>query len=186
VGVILTGKFEHVALNTDDFLVDTIDDLHHAVHGLLAATVHLEQSTLEGLALGVICIAVESKCSRTAEELGQSVKLLAQCFLGGLGCIGDGICADSFQLLLVRLGELSFLSNQTLLILGSKLFVVGDLLFCLGDGSLESGPLEVLCLLVVVDLLFLDELVQRFSRVLGDDSINLCAGILSNVQVRDK
>jgi hypothetical protein len=176
--IILTGKVKHVALDGSDLLVDAIDNLDHVVDGLLAATVHLEQNTLKGLAFNIVGITVASQRSRTAQELSQSVELLAQCFLGGLGCVRNGVSTDSFQFLFVRLGKLGLLGSQTLFILGSKLFVVGDLLFSLGNGSLESRFLQVLGLLVVVDLLLLDELVKRLSRVFGEDGIDFGAGIL--------
>lgn len=177
-GVILTGKVNHIALDGGDFFVDTIYNLQHVVDGLLATTVHLEQNTLEGLTLSIVDIAVASQRSRTTEELGQSVELLAQFFLGGLSCVSNGISTDSFQFLLVGFGKLSLLGSQTLLILGSKLLIVGDLLFSMGNGSLEGGFLQVLCLLVMIDFLFFDELVKRLSSVFGENGIDLGAGIL--------
>lgn len=56
---------------------------------------------------------------------------------------------------------------------------MGDLFFGIGDNTQKGSLSEMLGLLVTVDLLFLDELVERLVRIFGEDGVDLCAGILN-------
>ena len=74
--------------------------------------------------------------------------------------------------------QLTLLLDNAVLIVFAVLLELGDLLFDLSDVGLKAGLLEGLGLLVVVDFLFGNEVVERFPRVLRNDGINLCSGIL--------
>lgn len=177
MGLPLTGKVQHIALHSSNLLIHSINNLQHVADGLLAPTVDLVQDPLKGLGFSVDHL-VASHRGGTTQELGHGVELSAQCFLRGLGSIGDSVCTDSFQFLLAILGQVRFLSRQTLLILGSKLLVDGDLFFDLSSGLLKGSLSLVLGLLVTVDLLIRDQLIERLIFVLGEDGIDLGAGIL--------
>jgi hypothetical protein len=55
---------------------------------------------------------------------------------------------------------------------------LSDVLLELSGGGLESRLLQRLRFLVRVDLLLCDQLVERFTRVFCDDSIDLCGCVL--------
>ena len=143
----------------------------------MATAVDLEQDSLKGLGFG-IDHPVASQHGCATQELGHCVELGAQRFARGFRRIGNGVCPDGFQFLLVILGQLRLLGHQTLLILGSEVLVMADLLFSLGSSSLQSTFPQVLGPLVTVDLLLLDQLVKRLIRVFGKDGIDLGTGIL--------
>ena len=65
-----------------------------------------------------------------------------------------------------------------MLVLGSKLLVVGDLLFNLSDSGLQTRLLQCLRLLVGIDLLLGNQVIEGFSGILGNDGIDFCGRIL--------
>jgi hypothetical protein len=144
----------------------------------LVASVHLEQNTLKSTALGADGITVASKDGRGAQELSHGIELLAQCLLGGLSRISNGVITDSFELRLMRLDKRSLLSSQTVLVLGSELLVVANLLLSLRNGGLKGRLLKDLGLLVVVDLLLFNQVIKRLVGVFGDDGIDFAERVL--------
>lgn len=175
---LLTGKIKSGALNSIDLLIGTLSNLQKRIDCRLVASVHLKQNTLESTALGGDGVTVASKDGRGAQELSHGIEMLAQCLLGGLSRISNGVITDSFELRLMRLDKRSLLSSQTVLVLDSKLFVVANLLLGLSNGGLKGRPLQDLCLLVVVDLLLLDQFIKRLVGVLGDDGVDFGEGVL--------
>lgn len=64
------------------------------------------------------------------------------------------------------------------MILLIELFILVDLFFELGKGSLERGFLQSLGFLVVVDLAGGYKLVERLIRVLGNNRVNFLGSVL--------
>ncbi len=68
--------------------------------------------------------------------------------------------------------------GYSVLILLIELFILVDLFFELGKGSLERGFLQSLGFLVVVDLAGGYKLVERLIRVLGNNRVNFLGSVL--------
>ena len=75
------------------------------------------------------------------------------------------------------------LSGQAFFIVDRKLLVTSDLVLILNNRSLQGGLLQNLSLLVGVDLLFGDQLIERFLGIFGEDAIQFGGSVLSEPSV---
>lgn len=57
---------------------------------------------------------------------------------------------------------------------------MSDLFFDLCNASLKGGFLQGLSFLIVINLLRLDELVERFALVLGEDGVDFGGSVLES------
>jgi hypothetical protein len=175
---LLTSELKRAALDAGNLLVCAINEFRHGSHSFLGTAVDLEENALEGTAFTGGLIARLSHNGGGAEESAQRKQPVTELLLAGLGSLSDNLFPERVQFLLVRLLHRRLLVGQSVFVVLSELFEVGDLLLDLGDIGLEGGLLQRLGFLVGVDLLVGDELVQRLSGVLGQDGVDFGGGVL--------
>lgn len=72
----------------------------------------------------------------------------------------------------------TLLIGKTFLVVRGKLLVLSDLFLKLCNVGLQGWFLQCLCLLVLVDLLLRDELIERLSGILCNNTVDFRGGVL--------